>query len=462
MSIFARLLACLAVLAMVAAFAQATYAQTPAADATTTAVEDPGFASRPVEIEHPTNSRQRMEFTVIRVADPMPEVRALHRGFRVIGVELLMRNVGNEAFDLSESDVVLLDDVGASAFRTYRFDLGTRDSFSFQELAPGKTHRGWLVYELFVDAKIHSVAFWGYDDDPHFQVLAQLEPIADGVVIRGWDGEPLATMTVETYITNFEDVDDSITAYRTFSITAAVVRIDNIGNDIFPVGASDIWAIDQYGVWHEWRPLAVGGSPPANIPVLTTKVAAGESIAGVVVFEISPGVHLRQIVYDPDFAGTFLIGQAEPVLTITGSEAKDALVIANPGEQALNCAGASEWLSGANAVLALEAAMFDDVLALLETGDLELAQTVTESIRYLHRLQTERVDAPEAAAEAHSALIQYLKLSADEAEQIIADVKEGDAVAELVAEQHRDTSARRTALFNLNLLISDSSRYCQV
>ncbi|MBA3523619.1 MAG: DUF4352 domain-containing protein [Geodermatophilaceae bacterium] len=122
--------------------------------------------------------------------------------------------------------------------------------------------------------------------------------------VTGPDGTPLADITVDEAMTAEQAPNGLGQAPTRGQYLSATVTVDNLGDESFAVAPLDFLARYPGGTR-----IAYGDGSPGlfafNDLLDTVALAAGESVTGVIVFDVDPAVTDVQIVYT-DLAGRIL------------------------------------------------------------------------------------------------------------------------------------------------------------
>lgn len=125
--------------------------------------------------------------------------------------------------------------------------------------------------------------------------------VGDAVSWVGSSGSEVATITVDDIIDPFEDVDPSSTPDRGFHYVALTVTVENTGNAPVNVDPYAFNLVDADGFVSRTAYLYRSTEQTtANPDLVSGEVAAGDTVSGLVGFQVLNGTTPQRVVFNPD------------------------------------------------------------------------------------------------------------------------------------------------------------------
>jgi hypothetical protein len=398
-----------------------------------------------VTLENPLGDRQ-LQVTVTDFTDTISVQGLGRRGFRFVAAHLELANRGLRPFQVDSNELVLLDDAGLYAYNLAGSYMETSlkdfEPLEVGRLTPGETRSGWLVFEVPSVAKPAALIYLGGSLPPYFGVLAWINPAPpnpDGnyQILQPWGAER-GSISVDYILPGLETLDLDVEAQRGRTVIGLVVTITNRSDERWRLPDANFWIVDQFGQFYPRIFLSRATPAYLALPDLGLWANPGESVQGVLMFEVPTESQFRNFIYSEENAQMYILGGPDPSLTITGEDALDHVTVTRsqsvPVDQ--SCVGMAEWAEAS--VLTLMVA--SDALADARVGiELELPELVRDAVARLEHARDFQgsLDIPESAQELQDGLLKLYQMTIDGLNRGIKAMDTGhqlsDEIQELVA-----------------------------
>lgn len=351
--------------------------------------------------------------TVSSVTDPFvgyDASTAPQPGEHYAAIEVTIANVSNAPIQVKPSYFFAFSDIGVSfpsAASIVSTDPAVTPLQDIEALAPGTSASGAVVFTLAGDTAIGQVAYlW---DQRMFSTVLDLRttPVAVGTPVDIWNATGDSgnfQVTINSVTAPFTDYVSSAAPPAGSSYLALDVTFTNTGpGDNLTVYPPAVQVIDQQGsirsrVRAERRDTTVAD-------LSTGHLKSGESVRGVILYEMLDGVPAAQVQFSPGNAPAYLNILAD---LSSGNGATASTGTTGSGTASVSCAGVAEWSSAL-----LERGRTLDAAVKLPSGDDWSGITVNQvtSAAALFRTAGDEQAAsnpPAVAADLNNIMVQQL------------------------------------------------------
>jgi len=413
--------------------------------------------------------------SVDAIADPFEGYDASSappRGFRFVMLTVSITNDTDAPIEPSPYAVSVVDQDGFLAQSTYVYRTDTTvPDFPSDAIEPGATETGALFFQVLASSNVAEIVYM--PDYRQLYVLASDVAAPDAgapITILGEEGGELGTVTISDVTDPYEDIDPSYAPPRGYHYVAATVTFENTSSRPISVDPSMFVLVDGDG-FAATPSGAYRGDAPEVPDFQYTDVAPGESLTGVVTYEVFNDAAPAQIYYSasgtqlvtlvvfdgapeaPAIADIPAAAAATPGATTDTSATEEASAVA---EETGDCVGVHDWL----ARLDERSSTLDQYDFTIETAaDLENVDVDTLN-NYLDDLeatvQDQEADTPPAAAQDLSdEYLSYLNLQIDAMNAIIDAKDSGGDLQQVFDEFQSKLTDASTSLFETYSALAD-------
>lgn len=403
--------------------------------------------------------------SVDAIADPFEGYDASSpppRGFRFVMLTVSITNDTDTAIDPYPYAIAVVDQDGFLAQSTYVYRTDTTvPDFPSDAIEPGATATGALFFQVLASSDVAEIVYMpGYSQ--LYVLASDVAAPASGapVTILGEEGGELGTVTISDVTDPYKEVDPSYAPPRGYHYVAATITFENTSSRPISVDPSTFVLVDGDG-FAATPSGAYRGDAPEVPDFQYTDVAPGESLTGVVTYEVFNDAAPARIYYSA--GGTQLVtlvvfdGAPEPssiadipaaaaatpgASTATATEEASAVV-----EETGDCVGVNEWFTRLNdRSSALDAYDFSiDTAADLENVDVDTLNNYVDDLDAL--LKEQKADTPPAAAQDLSdEYISYIELQIDALNAVIDAKDAGDDLQAVFDEWEPQITAAASSL----------------
>lgn len=443
-----RTIATLAILlGLLAGTMSTTFAQSDGATPAAAGAAVPIFGS---------DGQEEATVEVTSVVDPFEDYDSSSgpdRGFHWVMATVTMTATGDRALEANGFGFVLIDTDGflyypGFVFRTQESVDATPD-FPGGTLEGGDSMSGAVFFQI-LDGTAPGLLLY----QPSFDRLTTVadlrdEPVAQGdeVAFIASDGAPAGTITVDGVDMPFEGYDSGDSPQRGFEYAAITVTVTNDGNSPLEVDPYDFALVDTEGFVYTSYGLFRSAELEAQQPSLqyNEALAPGESVSGIVTFQVFAGVEPGLIVYAPNSDRHIRVaeygeGQAPrpsdnlppPVRpTEESGTDEDETPVATGGPE---CEGALEW---GEATVENVNAWTESLGSIGEafsggTPDPDAVRDAADASRDAADTQ-DGLDVPAIAEDANGKLVELFEETANGLDDLADAIESGDQVAQAEA-----------------------------
>lgn len=386
------------------------------------------------------NGNESAQITVNEVADPYENADAADRGFRWVGIELEVDNLGDAEFELDTYNIKLIDELGfaSTAGFTPRDDDAeeAEPALTRDPIASGDSVTGWLFFQVTNDATVTQVIYADLYGDGQFALLANLgdEIPVDGaeIVVNGTDGNEIATATIDEIIPDFQEIDSEVSSARGTSIVAVNLTMTSTGDADLETNTYSLFLIDELGYAYSPGFFSRGEESEAEYPEFPfDDIAVGDTASGVLLYEVPSDATVSAIVYSPDIDLFYVLSYSGSAAMAAGDDdARSDDDDATPTKEAddtdadsADCTGAGDW--AAETIDNLND--WADIIGQLDpqTLDPDQLRDDADAIRDIATAQADS-EHPDAVDELNTAISEAFFDSADALDTIADGVEEGD------------------------------------
>lgn len=384
-----------------------------------------------VQVRNPGNDID-LRITVTQVKDNPADEPGKRRGFRNLFAEVQIENLSVQQFTVSQWHFVLFDDLGLTTFSTSAISgSATYPGLEFSQLERGDKVRGWLTFEITVDARPANLVFTNPETPPYLTVIAWIDPEkpdAEGAqTIRTRSGATVGTLRIDAIITGFESTDPGIDPRRGWSTIAIAVTMTNLSDTAWQFRDEDFWVLDDVGDYYDRTFYDRSMDSFKQFPELGYRAKPGQIARGVLLFELPDDADLERIMYVPNADQFFVVGWNDPDLSLTGREAAASMDIDSRSTTGSKCQGVEAWMENALDVVETSAAILEDVSDPDADVDVTLVRKNAAQIRQMADDLRDQTVPPEAEA-AHKALLEMMDIVADELDAAADRIDAGESV----------------------------------
>jgi hypothetical protein len=436
----------LTLLAVVTTLLAGSLSAVAAQDSATPAAGDGATSS----IIYGSDGQPEAEITVHSVVDPYEDFDpsgAPQRGFHYVMADVTITANADKSVETNTYGFYAVDADGFLSQTTYVYR--TEDATNALPDFPGGTIEAGqsisgAVFFQALDGTTTSLVLY----QPSYDRLITAADLRDSSVAEGDvvefisnEGAPVATITVEGTESPVEDVDPSNSPQRGFEYVGATVTVENTGSEPFTVDPYSFLVTDTEGFVYNNYSVYRTEEGEANLPSIQsgTEVATGDSVTGLVTFQILAGTNLGTIYFQPSSdryvllaeygdtrapkpTGTPPASRPNPGTDQQGGDETPAANVTTPG-----CEGVVDWAETSLPNINAWSESFISVSGAL-TGDEIDAQTArdaADSIRDLADAQ-DAIEAPDIAQDANDQLVELFDQSATAIDDLADAIEAGD------------------------------------
>ena len=463
MPIFRRVLAALT---LVAILGISSSSPTPAQAPLTGQVNHPQIGE-PVSLADPVTGRN-LEITVTESSDSYGAMKSTRRGFRLVAFHLVAKNKGPDPFAMDDAQFLLVDDAGIYAFNmaalAYGPDMARYSPLMIDGIAPGKTIDGWLVFQISLEARPAALIFSSYDNPPYFGVLSWIDPVgpdaAGAIPILETSGAVRGVMTVAYIVPNFERTDPGIDPVPGLTTLGLVVSVTNQGTETWELEDDQFWVVDQYGYYSPRVVYDRNMDSYRKLSDLGFRARPGETVQGVLMFEMLAGSDFRHFLYIPNNDQLFFAGDQNSGTRIAAENAAETVHIKTRITTDAGCTGTVEWAEGSRISMEVAASVLEDITSDNQSITAEDLRDGAESV-LLVMADQKKLIVPEKARTAQEKVIVLLDETATALQAAADRIDAGEAVKSVVASLDAPKSpvtlAANDAVRSLMTLFDDCS-----
>lgn len=295
------------------------------AQATPDATDGAGPALGDTVVIPDANGDPALQVAISEFNDPDDEVDGADRGFHYVSMQLTVNNPTDSDIEFNSYAIQLVDGEGFTSSQTFvsrdSDDYDARPDFSESTIPAGESVSGWVFYQVINGAEPAWVIYQDSFTSQQFVVLANLAgtELAEGDAVPFYDAdaEEIGTITVNEVIMDFQKVDSSIDVDRGTTAVAIDLTIENT-SDSDLAATPTFYVVDDYGfIYYQsfsFRDAAATDYPdlPYDPPL------AGESISGVLIFNIAKGAEVSYVLAQPDYTQMYIVAQPGPGSVVSG------------------------------------------------------------------------------------------------------------------------------------------------
>jgi len=403
------------------------------------------------------NGDPALQIAVSDFVSPDEDVDANDRGFYVVSLQLVVNNPTDSDIEFNSYSVMLIDGEGFTANQTFvtrdDSDYTARPDFSESTVPAGESISGWIFFQVINGAEPAWVVYSDSFTSQQFVVLANLNgtELEDGDAISFYnsDAEEAGTITVDEVIADFQEVDTSVDVERGTTVFAVNVTVENTGTSELP-SMPTFYLVDDYGFQY-YPTFAFRDAAASEYPDLPSDPPApGESVSGVVLFNIADGAQVSYILAQPDYTQLYIVAQPGEGSVVSGdtltpvpvsteadqgtddSSDTDATETADDGstaEETGDCVGVADWIDQVNEAVN----SFSDNEAL--SGS--LSDTNPDDLRdAADQLRdaadgVDELDTPDVAQDTEAAFVGFINGYADIIDEAADRIDNGDDPSEV-------------------------------
>jgi hypothetical protein len=392
-----------------------------------------------------------LQIAVTELNDPDEIVKGADRGFHIVSAQVVVNNPTDADIEFNSYAIQLIDGEGFLSSQTFisrdNDDYAARPDFSESTVPAGQSISGWLFFQVINGAESAWVVYTDSYINQQFTVLANLQgtELADGdpITFYNTDAEEAGTITVDEIIMDFQKVDSSVDVERGTTAVAINVTVENTGTTDL-ANVPTFYLVDDFGFQY-YQTYSFRDTSTTEYPDLPSDPpAAGESISGVVLFNIAKGAEVSYILAQPDYTQLYIVAQPGegsivsgdtltpvPVATTDDSGDDTGTVDDEPtedtgttGEETGDCVGVNDWV---NAVTD-ELSVFDEIDALngsladADPGELhDAADQMHDTANNIADLDT-----PDVAQDTSDVLVDFIDNYADLIDEAADRLDNGD------------------------------------
>jgi hypothetical protein len=358
-------------------------------------------------------------------------------GYHYVAFELYLDNTGSQPFEVRPDDFVLLDTDG---FLYAPGSVRQLEGSEIPELErgpvePRSSRAGLIVFEARNEATIAELMLFGAEGLAATIATfgeAEAPALGDPVEAIGPDGGPALTVTATDLSDPFTDFQEGSEPQRGSRFLLLSVAIDNVSPRPFQVNPQDLLLQDSDG--YVWGPSQVYRADETEPELEYGDLAAGDSSAGVVGYEIPEAIEVQRLLYR--FGNGRLLVLATLSASPSGDVPPEESPAASGGEA--DCEVAAEWLEAASRENDALTQIVGTLMVMRTEEDPTYAETAHQVVEammgYAGALEG-FTTLPDELAELNGELIDAVVAYATALDDVATAVEAGDADAETAASQ---------------------------
>lgn len=407
-----------------------------------------------------SDGQPESEVTVNAITDPFKDYdtgSAPQRGFHFVAADVTIAAVGSADIDPSAYGFAIVDTDGFVYQTTYVYRSSdateAKADLPSDPISAGNSVSGLIFFQVLDGTEPAVITY-----QPSYDRLVTVADLRDAPVQQGdavqvvsSEGAPVATITVEDVTSPLKDFDPSYAPQRGFQYVGVTVTIENTGDAAFSYDPYGFYLVDEQGFIGNYASIVqTEAAETANPQLQAADLEAGQSVTGLVTFQVLSGTEPSLIYYAPSSDRHIRLaeygeGQAPkpsgtpsaggglgrtPNADVTPEAGETPSAVANtPG-----CEGVLEWGQATAANVAAWTEAFSGISGVFsgDTVDPQAARDAADAVAGLADKQA-AVDTPEIAQDAQDAAVQLFDETAQLLDDLATAIEDGDAAATAAA-----------------------------
>ena len=396
------------------------------------------------------NGDPALQIAVTELNDPDDNATGADRGFHIVSAQVVVNNPTDADVEFNSYAIQLIDGEGFVASQAFisrdSADYDARPDFSESTVPAGESITGWLFYQVINGAETAWIVYSDSFVNQQFVVLANIDGTelqeGDALPFYDADAEEAGTISVDEIIMDFQKVDPSVDVDRGSTAVAINVTVENTGTSALP-NMPTFYLVDDFGFQY-YQTYSFRDAEGTDYPDLPSDPPApGESISGVVIFNIAKGAEVSYVLAQPDYTQLYIVAQPGEGSVVSGdtltpvavATTSDDDVDVDPteeatddtgstGEETGDCVGVNDWGND----VADELAVFEDNETLngsLADADPNDIHDAADQIRDAANA-IEDLDAPEVGQDAEDAMVTFINGYADAIDDAADRIDDGE------------------------------------
>ncbi|MCC6704801.1 MAG: DUF4352 domain-containing protein [Thermomicrobiales bacterium] len=229
------------------------------------------------------------------------------RGFAFAHITVTVTNIGSAPFSPNTYSFQLIDTDGFVSDSAYVLidESQALPMLSSEPIEPGETVTGSVTFQVLAGTEAAAIGYSVTWDRLTLLAAADTMPAAgDTVEVLDNNARPLVNVTVDDWLDPLPDVDPSSQPNRGYHFAGAVLTIENVGGNTWPVDPYSFKMIDTDGYRNSgtsaWR------SDPEIPDLGYDDLAAGDSVTGLLAFQAFNTAQPAFIVFETGDQLTFV------------------------------------------------------------------------------------------------------------------------------------------------------------
>lgn len=402
------------------------------------------------------------EIVVEAIVDPFEDFDpsfSPRRGFYYVMAGITV-TAGDAALEANAYNFSLVGAEGFVYTTTFAYrsteDTDALPDFTGGTIEAGQSLSGVIFFEVLNGTTAAYITY-----QPTYEMMITIADLRDAPVAEGDtveyisnSNQPLATFTVDELISPLEDYESNYAPDRGFEYAGAVMTIENTGSAPLEIEPFNFQLVDAQGFIFYTSYAIRTDDAEAEVPTLASaELAAGETVTGVLVFEVLAGTEVGLIYFTPSFDRQIRLAEygdqqapapsdspddipVNPNPGTTGSDDDDPAETPEPDETPVpqasdeECEPVLEW--GEATIIQIEALniAYEAVIPGLtgEALDVDAVRDAADTVADAADEQAD-IDTPDLAEDANDALIALLDEAASALDDIADAVEAGDDAA---------------------------------